>query len=62
MRKFEEVYRVTAQSISNWVGENGRPSWKEPKEFHPLTAPKKNKKRKAVAEKGEKQTKASEKF
>jgi hypothetical protein len=40
-----------------WLKRNGKPSWKELKEMHPLTAPKKNKKRKAAAKTGEKQAK-----
>ena len=56
MSKFEKVHRVTVRSLEHWVGCNGRPSWTELKNMHPLTARKKNKKRKAV-EKGEKQTK-----
>jgi hypothetical protein len=57
MSKFEKVHRVTVPSLRSWVGRNGRPSWTELQNRHPLTAPKKNKKRKAVAKTGEKQTK-----
>jgi hypothetical protein len=56
-RAFAEVYSATEGSLRSWVGRNGGPSWKELKKLHPLTAPKKNKKRKAAAKTGEKQTK-----
>jgi hypothetical protein len=57
MRGFEEVHRVTVKSLECWVGKNGRPSWTELKELHGPPAPKKKKKRKAVAKTGEEQTK-----
>jgi hypothetical protein len=57
LRKFEEVYRVTENSLQSWVRRNGRPGWKRLKELYPRTAPKEKKKRKAAAKTGEEQTK-----
>jgi hypothetical protein len=57
VRGSEEVHRVPVKSLECWVEKNGRPSWTELKELHGPPAPKKKKKRKAVAKTGEKQTK-----
>jgi hypothetical protein len=38
MSKFQKVHRVTGvRSLEHWVGQNGRPSWTELKNMHPLT-------------------------
>ena len=51
MSKFANLHSITLPSLGKWVNHNGRPSWTELKNMHPLTARKKNKKRKAVVEK-----------
>jgi hypothetical protein len=51
MKEFANLHSITLPSLKHWVGQNGRPGWKELKNMHPLTACKKNKKRKAVVEK-----------